>query len=85
MNSKDIFEIIVHNIKQIANWLGESEIQRDDMLSPLGLDSVGRAELIEKTMEDLRLAADRFEFHAAGNLGELADMMANKLQSRSVA
>lgn len=79
MNSEKIFELIVANLKAIAGGLEHEHIGPNAMLSPLGLDSIGRAELIEKTLEDLELTVSRFEFHSAQNLGQLADMIALKL------
>jgi polyketide biosynthesis acyl carrier protein len=81
MNSGEIFELIVNNLREIIPGLEDTKIERNDMLSPLGADSVGRAELIEKTLEDLNLKVSRFEFHSASNLGQLADLFASKLQA----
>lgn len=80
MNAATIFELIVLNIREIVPDLNNDGIDQKSMLSPLGLDSIGRAELIEKTLEDLNLKAPRHEFHSAQNLGELADLFAKRLQ-----
>ncbi len=79
MNSDEIFELISFNINQIVPELHNGKLERTAFLSPLGLDSVGRAELIEQTLEDLHLNVPRCNFYAARNLGELADMFAQKL------
>lgn len=84
MSSSQIFELIVANIREIVPGLHNDHVERDSMLSPLGLDSIGRAELIEKTLEDLDLTVPRQEFHAAHNLGELADLFASKLSVRKL-
>lgn len=81
MSSNQIFELIVLNIRDIIPGLENEDIGRNSMLSPLGLDSIGRAELIEKTLEDLGLRAPRNEFHSAANLGELADLFARRVTS----
>ncbi len=81
MNSAEIFQLIVKNLKEIVPGLDNVQIERNAMLSPLGADSIGRAELIEKTLEDLDLHVSRFDFHAANNLGELADLFARKLNA----
>lgn len=80
MNEATIFELIVLNIREIVPDLNNDVIDRMSILSPLGLDSIGRAELIEKTLEDLNLQAPRHEFHSARNLGELADLLAKRLR-----
>jgi polyketide biosynthesis acyl carrier protein len=79
INSTAVFELIVRNLKQIISGLENEHIERNAMLSPLGADSIGRAELIEQTLEDLDLHVSRSEFHAASNLGELADIFAQKI------
>jgi polyketide biosynthesis acyl carrier protein len=81
MNSATIFEMIVLNIRDIVPELNNERIERKSMLSPLGLDSIGRAELIEKTLEDLNLNLSRQDFHSAQNLGELADLLARRLDA----
>lgn len=79
MNSQQIFELIVLNIGEIIPELQNDAIERTSMLSPLGLDSIGKAILIEKTLEDLGLDVPRQEFHCLRNLGELADLLAAKM------
>jgi polyketide biosynthesis acyl carrier protein len=79
MNSHQIFEMIVRNIGEINPEIKNEDIERSSMLSPLGLDSIGKAELIEKTLEDLGLTVPRQEFHCARNLGELADLLAARI------
>jgi polyketide biosynthesis acyl carrier protein len=85
MNSKQIFELIVLNIREIVPGLKNEEIEPNSMLSPLGLDSIGRAELIEKMLEVLDLKAQRYEFHSASNLGELADLFARRVGMRNTS
>jgi polyketide biosynthesis acyl carrier protein len=84
MSTSQIFELIALNIRQIVPELNNEYIARESMLSPLGLDSIGRAELIEKTLEDLDLKVPRYEFHIAHNLGELADLFASKLSAQKI-
>ncbi|UCJ09798.1 hypothetical protein KTO58_11530 [Chitinophaga pendula] len=74
MTTTEIFRLLVINLSEIIPYAGDKEIDRSDMLSPLGADSIGRAILIEKTLEDLHLNVPRPEFHSATNLGELADL-----------
>lgn len=84
MNSKEIFELIVNNLKGILTDLENEAITYESKLCLLGASSVGRAELIEKTLEDLKLEVDRSEFHSASNLGELAMMFSERMNSKSV-
>ena len=80
MDSAAIFEMIVQNIRSIVPELNDEPIERGSMLSPLGLGSIERAELIEQTLEDLNLRTSWQDFHSAHNLGELADLLARRLQ-----
>ena len=82
MNAEEIFQLITRNVREIVPGLENEGIDRSSMLSPLGLDSIGRAELIEKTMEDLQLTAQRHDFNAVHNLGELADLFARTVKSQ---
>jgi polyketide biosynthesis acyl carrier protein len=80
MNSAQILKMIGYNITQIVPGLENDHIERDSMLSPLGLDSIGRVELIERMLEELDLKVPRQDFYSAHNLGELADLFAQKLE-----
>jgi polyketide biosynthesis acyl carrier protein len=83
MTPEQILIIVEANIREINPALDGVEIDRSSMLSPLGLDSIGRAELLEKTLEDINLKISRYELHAAQNLGELSDMLSQKLIQRA--
>ena len=78
MNSAEIFKKIAFHIRQIVPDLKNDPIERDSILSPLGLDSIGRVELIERMLEELDLKVPRHIFYAAHNLGELADLFAER-------
>ena len=84
MNSKEIFELIASNLMEIIPGLEKETIAYKSKLCLLGTSSVGRAELIEKTLEDLKLDANRFEFHSASNLGELTVLFSEKMKSKSL-
>jgi polyketide biosynthesis acyl carrier protein len=78
MNSTEIFKMIAFHITQIVPELKNDHIERDSMLSPLGLDSIGRVELIERMREELDMKVPSQIFYAAHNLGELADLFAER-------
>ncbi len=79
MKKEEVFDLIVQRLMDIVPNLEKEEVEYDSFLCLLGGGSVERAELIETMMEDLGLVAHRFEFHTAGNLGELADMLLEKM------
>jgi polyketide biosynthesis acyl carrier protein len=83
MSSDEIFKMIAFHIAEIVPDLKNDPIGRDSILSPLGLDSIGRVELIERMREELDLKVPRYIFYEAHNLGELADLFAEKLVYQS--
>jgi len=84
MTSDKILMILKMNLLEINPYSSSEKITRESMLSPLGLNSVGRAELIEKTLENVNLKIKtRNEFHTANNLGELSVMIYEKLINNS--
>jgi polyketide biosynthesis acyl carrier protein len=83
MNSVEILKIIAFHIAEIVPELNNEPIERDSMLSPLGLDSIGRVELIARMLDELDLKAPHAFFYKAHNLGELADLFAEKLSYKS--
>lgn len=80
----DIFEIIVAYVEEMCADVDHGPIGRASMLSPLGLDSIGRALLIEKLRETLELSVSSFEFYQANNLGELAEIFAEKVREKEL-
>ena len=84
MNLNEIFELIASNLSGIIHDLDKEAIMHESKLNLLGANSVDRAELIEKTLEDLKLQVDRFEFHSASNLGELAKMFFERMKVKSL-
>jgi len=81
-NANEIFELIAEQVADISSHIAHEPITPGSMLSPLGMDSIGRAELIERMLEILELNESRFHFHAANNLGELAEMFDKKVRER---
>ena len=79
MNVDAVFKLIVKNLKDILPNIEVNQIKYDSILCVLGASSVDRAELIEKTLEKTKLQSNRFEFHSANNLGELAELFVKKM------
>jgi polyketide biosynthesis acyl carrier protein len=80
-----IFEMISAYVEELSSGIDHEPISRESMLSPLGLDSIGRALIIEKMIETLELSGPRYEFYQAANLGELAEIFAAKVQEKKMA
>jgi len=81
LNTEKIFELIVHHSREVVPELQGYEFQRSDRLSDLGANSVDRADIIMMTMDSLSLQIPRVELFGANNLGELADLVHEKLPS----
>lgn len=80
-----VFKVIAAYVEEISTDVEHGRITPDSMLSPLGLDSVGRALLIEVMLERFGLSVPRFEFYQANNLGELAEIFARKLREKEMS
>lgn len=82
MTENHIYDLIVAHVNDITADVEHGPVTRSSMLSPLGMDSIGRAELIARMQEELSLTIPAYEFHQANDLGELATLFASKLQER---
>lgn len=81
MKKEEIFQLIVCNSCGVIPDLEDHEFKPDDQLGNLGANSVDRAEIITLTLEALSLQIPRVELFGANNIGELADVLYEKLQS----
>jgi acyl carrier protein len=53
-NVDEILELIAEQVAVISSHIAHEPITPGSMLSPLGMDSIGRAELIERMLEILK-------------------------------
>lgn len=83
-NENYIFDRIAAHVNEISADVEHGPVDRSSMLSPLGMDSIGRAELIARMLEELSLKVSANEFYEANNLGELAALFARKMQESVV-
>jgi polyketide biosynthesis acyl carrier protein len=81
MSKDEIFELIQRNTREVIPGLEAYAFRRSDRLSDLGANSVDRAEIIMMTMEAMSLQIPRVELFGAGNIGELADILHEKIQT----
>ena len=79
MNKEKVFELIINHSREVVPKLEEHEFQPSDRLSDLGANSVDRADILMLTMESLCLQIPRVELFGANNIGELADLVHQKL------
>ncbi|NOX92133.1 MAG: acyl carrier protein [Gammaproteobacteria bacterium] len=81
MNNSEVFSLVVNHSQEVIPELEGHEFKRTDQLSELGANSVDRAEIIMLTMESISLRIPLLELSGAKNIGELADLIHEKLSS----
>lgn len=81
MNKEDVFMLVVRQSCEVIPELEGHEFKASDRLVDLGANSVDRAEIITMAMEALSLQIPRVELFGAKNMGELVDVLYEKLQS----
>ncbi|MED4649150.1 acyl carrier protein [Bacillus inaquosorum] len=81
MDKQKIFEVLVTNICEVLPELAGHMFEPEDQLVELGADSVDRAEIITMVLEDLSLKIPRVELSGVKNIGELAEVLYDKVQS----
>ncbi|PEP90340.1 poly(3-hydroxyalkanoate) depolymerase [Bacillus wiedmannii] len=81
MNKQEIFELVINNIREVLPELEGHSFQPMDQLVNLGANSVDRVEIILMTMEELELRIPRVELSGANNIGELVEVLYEKLQT----
>jgi polyketide biosynthesis acyl carrier protein len=81
MSKDEIFGIVKLHTCEVIPELNGYEFKWVDKLVDLGANSVDRAEIISKTLESFELQIPRVELFGAKNLGELVDILYEKLQS----
>jgi polyketide biosynthesis acyl carrier protein len=81
MSKDDIFKLLIRNICEVLPDLEGHDFKPDDRLADLGANSVDRADIVMMTMEALSLQIPRVELFGAKNIGELTNVLYEKLQS----
>jgi polyketide biosynthesis acyl carrier protein len=81
MSKDDIFKLLIRNICEVIPDLKGHDFKPDDRLADLGANSVDRADIVMMTMEALSLQIPRVELSGAKNIGELTNVLYEKLQS----
>uniref|UniRef100_B8HKZ7 Acyl carrier protein n=1 Tax=Cyanothece sp. (strain PCC 7425 / ATCC 29141) TaxID=395961 RepID=B8HKZ7_CYAP4 len=79
MNSEQILELIQTCTYEVIPTLRGKSLGREESLVALGADSMERAEILSLVMEKLSLKIPRIELAGAKTLGDLADLLALKL------
>lgn len=80
MQKEKIFDLVISNICEVIPELEEHRFKNDDILSELGANSMERAEIIMISMETLSLDISRVDLFGKKTLGELVDVLYDKVQ-----
>jgi polyketide biosynthesis acyl carrier protein len=79
MTTADVFEVVVRCTREVVPRLKEHVLLPEHRLEQLGANSVDRAEIIMMVLESLSLKLARIEAFGPSNLGELAEMLHERL------
>ncbi|MCB2360142.1 acyl carrier protein [Clostridium estertheticum] len=76
-----ILNIIISNTCEVIPELEGHSFKPEDKLGDLGANSLDRAEIVSMTVETLDLEVRRVDLAKTNNIGELAEVLYEKLQS----
>lgn len=78
---QEIYELIVRCAREVILDLEAHAFTPQDSLAALGANSMDRAEIVMMVMEALTLNIPRAELFGPTNIGELADLLHEKLRA----
>jgi polyketide biosynthesis acyl carrier protein len=81
MIKEELFAIVVRHACEVLPDLEAHEFEPTDRLVDLGANSVDRAEIVMMIMESLSLRIPRVELFGVRDIGELVDVLHQKLQA----
>lgn len=79
MNRNEIFKLIRNHTYEVAPYLNKESIKLTDNLKDLGVDSMGRAEIVMMVMEELTLNISKIDLAKANNIEELVDLFSKNI------
>lgn len=75
MGSDAVFATLLAQIRDVVPELESHGFSRGDRMVDLGINSIERSEVLLLTLDAVGLKVSPREFHGAGNIGELADLI----------
>jgi polyketide synthase PksL len=79
MGGDDLFSLVVTCSREVIPELTHHRFERSDRLGDLGANSVDRADILMMVLEALALRIPRVELFGAATVGELVDLLHDKL------
>ena len=80
ISKQQIFDIVLTHVRDVLPDLQHRGLCRNDSLKDLGANSLDRADIVLGVMESLSLRIPRVELFGPRNLGELVDLIHERLQ-----
>lgn len=81
MDRHTILDIIAQNTREVLPALENHQFQPGDSLRDLGANSIDRSEIVMMTLEKLSLNIPLVMIARAENIGELSQILHEKLQA----
>jgi len=81
MTRSEIFELIKGNLLEILPELDPASVDEDKSMRDLGANSIDRADVIIRTMEQLKVKLQISELAEVKNLRGLADTLFEKVSA----
>lgn len=81
MNKEELLELIGRCTRDVIPGLESHVFVPTDRLADLGANSVDRADIVMMVQEELALSIPRVELFGPTNIGELADLLIQKLHA----
>jgi polyketide biosynthesis acyl carrier protein len=75
MTRQDVFEVIIRSIEEIVPDISIENINMEDSLKEIGVNSVDRMDIIVTTLEELELHMQMVQFGGLKNIGEIVDVI----------
>ena len=79
MTRDEVLDIIVDHTKSVIPALKTHVFSESDQLKALGANSLDRSDIVEMSMTSLNVNIPRVEIFGTKNIGELADLLYNKI------
>jgi polyketide biosynthesis acyl carrier protein len=81
MNRQEVLDLIARHAQEVVPELEGHAFVESDRLADLGANSMDRAEIVMMVQESLALSVPRVELFGPRNVGELADLLLQKLRA----
>lgn len=79
MEKYEVFQIVKENCKEVLPELEGHDFSGSDKLVELGANSIDRSEIISLSLEKIALDIPRTELNKANNIGELVEILYEKI------